>query len=170
MITIRNILPDEWRDFKALSLAALSDAPYAFSETVDAARQKTDAAWQAMTRQKAGGNDAVCALAFDHHRPVGMAAGLRDDICPEIACLIGMWVHPGYRGTGAALSLVAYVEKWAASAGARTLIAGVMKGNARAARFYRKAGFVPADDLRILSMGIDGCEHIFARHLAPVNL
>lgn len=165
MIAIRNIYPAQWRIFKSLSLSALSEAPYAFSETVAEAEAKDDIDWQEMTRRKSTGTDEVCALAFDHLRPVGMAGGLHDDICPEIACLIGMWVDSGYRGTNVAMSLVSWIAKWAESRGARALVAGVVKGNSRAAAFYQKAGFTPADHLRIISMGIDGCEHIFAKDL-----
>ena len=167
MIVSRNIHIDEWQVYKSLSLAALSDAPYAFTETVREAEKIADDAWRETTRRKAGANDEMCALALDHHHPVGMAAGLRDDIYPDIACLVGMWIDPRYRGTNAAPSVVTQVEKWVVSRGARILVAGVIKGNSRAAAFYQKMGFVPADDLRIIAMGIDGCEHIFAKRLKP---
>jgi RimJ/RimL family protein N-acetyltransferase len=36
--------------------------------------------------------------------------------------------------------------RWAAENRFRTVIAGVVKGNARALKFYVRLGFVPADD------------------------
>lgn len=71
----------------------------------------------------------------------GMACGKLDDARPDRVHLLGMWVHPDARGSGAADALVAAVKEFAAAIGATHVRLGIIEGNARAQRCYERAGF-----------------------------
>jgi GNAT superfamily N-acetyltransferase len=127
---------------RSVRLAALEEAPEAFSEKLAEARAAADDFWQGRTERGAKGETSFCALAFDDAQPIGMAVGIVEKGDVDNAYLAAMWVAPKYRGTGAAKSLVDLIARWAASRGAGILFAGVREGNVRAAAFYRKVGFV----------------------------
>ena len=141
MIRIRRVKSDDWQLVKALRLAALSDAPEAFSESLEAARATPDDVWQARIRQNAEGVLSICFLAFAARQPVGIAVGLADPTDKVTVRLASMWVAPSYRGTDAAGKLLNLVVAWAKSGGAEKLLASVTVNNQRAMRFYCKAGF-----------------------------
>jgi GNAT superfamily N-acetyltransferase len=143
MTSVRQIQPDEWQVLRAVRLAALQDAPTAFSETLAEARAMPDESWRDRAQRDAKGETSFCALAFDDGQPIGMAVGISDPDDSALAYLAAMWVAPEYRGTDAAPLLVDSVTRWAASLGAKILFAGVLEGNTRAAAFFQKVGFVP---------------------------
>ena len=142
MTIVRQIQPDEWDILRSVRLAALEDAPEAFSETLAEVRIMTDDFWQGRAERGAKGETSFCAMAFDVGQPIGMAVGIADQSNSAMAYLAAMWVAPRHRGTDAAPLLVDSVARWAASHGALILFAGVREGNVRAAAFYRKVGFV----------------------------
>jgi GNAT superfamily N-acetyltransferase len=143
MTLVRQIQPDEWQLLRSVRLAALEDAPAAFSETLAEARAMPDEFWQDRAERGARGETSFCALAFDGGQPIGMAVGIADPDEGALAYLAAVWVAPAHRATDAAPLLVDSVARWAASRGARILFAGVLEGNTRAAAFFRKVGFVP---------------------------
>lgn len=165
MVTIRKIKVKDWRLVKSLRLAALADAPYAFAETLDEAQKMPDSEWKQRALQNAEGKDSTCALAFDGDVPVGMAVGLLDENDESIAYLAALWVAPHHRGKGTAEVLVEVVASWAAKVGAHSLVAGVMKGNDRAAAFFRKVGFENAQRPRSWSEFICSCELVIEKCL-----
>jgi GNAT superfamily N-acetyltransferase len=56
-------------------------------------------------------------------------------------------------GTGAALSLLRQLERWAAAGGAAWLRLGVVEGNGRAERFWERSGFVEVRKREGVRMG-----------------
>jgi len=56
-------------------------------------------------------------------------------------------------GTGTAQSLLQQLESWAVAGGGKWLRLGVVEGNARAERFWERAGFVEVRKREGLSMG-----------------
>jgi len=83
-----------------------------------------------------------CAGAFE---PDGTLAGvllvvadLGTPGCWHTALFL---LHPRQRGTGAAAELHAALEAWALAQGARWLRLGVVVGNERAERFWRRCGY-----------------------------
>lgn len=143
MTVVRQILSGEWEIMRAVRLAALRDAPAAFSETLSEAEAMPADFWQGRVERGAKGETSFCALAFAEDRPIGMAVGISDQKDSALAYLVAMWVAPECRRTAAAPLLADSVACWAASRGAEVLFAGVLEGNTRAAAFYQKVGFTP---------------------------
>lgn len=139
--TIRQIRIDEWDVLRQVRLAAVKDAPAAFSESLADVEAMSDEEWQGRAARGAEGGSSFCALAFAQDQAIGMAVGVVDRTDSSYAYLVAVWVAPAHRGTDAAPSLVSLVIQWALSRGVAVVFAGVLKGNARAAVFYHRVGF-----------------------------
>jgi GNAT superfamily N-acetyltransferase len=136
--------PHDWQLYRRVRLAALADAPYAFSSTLERERAFADDVW----RQRLGSVTTATFLAWHDGEPVGAATGKVEDPADEHAIaeswqLVGMWVDPRARGLGVADALVEAVAGHAASQGAQALVLWVTEINDRARRFYERMGFQP---------------------------
>ncbi len=132
-VEIARIGPDEWRTFRDVRLASLSDAPGAFgarhADWVDA----DEGRW----RQRLV-DVPFTLVARSAGVPVGVVSGVES---ADVVELISMWVSPTHRGTGLAGRLVAGVVAWAAGKGRDTVLM-VRDDNEAAIRSYARAGFV----------------------------
>lgn len=161
MTEVRQIRLDEWPLLKRVRLAALSDSPKAFSETIDEVMQHPDTTWQ----ERASGGSSFCAIAINGAEPVGMAVGILDSKDPTMAYLVAMWVAPPQRGTTTARALVECVESWAVEFRCRVMIAGVKSCNARALAFYRKCGFATHMGEQHQHHAVHGCDTVLSKKL-----
>ena len=120
---------------RAIRLAALADAPDAFSSTLAREEARTPGEWRGWIEQGA------VFLYETAAGPRGIVAGMphRDD--PARAYLIAMWVHPGARGSGVADALVRAVLAWAGGEGFARVVLDVRAGNEPARRLYERHGF-----------------------------
>jgi RimJ/RimL family protein N-acetyltransferase len=142
-VEIRRIRVEDWPDLKALRLEALEDTPIGFLETLAAAREHSDEAWQQRAARGAADGDAFRdsfqVMAWDGGRPVGTCVSfLRDDA----AWLAAVYVSPGSRGKGLLGELVERCVAWARERGMSVLRLEVHEDNARAQAAYAKLGFV----------------------------
>lgn len=120
--------------YRDVRLAALRDAPYAFSSKWEnevklgrlqwQTRLSTRSQFVALVEGEVAGTVGVIVL------PGGMAAEL-----------ISMWVDPAVRGRGVGDRLVAAVLDWAATAGLPDVRLWVTSGNEAAERLYARCGF-----------------------------
>jgi GNAT superfamily N-acetyltransferase len=144
-VVVRRVGPDQWTVYREVRLAALAEAPYAFSSTFEREQAFSDDVW----RQRLDSVAAATFLAWQGQEPVGTATGKIDDPEDEFAVpgswqLVGMWVGPAARRTGVADRLVEAVAQHAGEVGgARSLVLWVTEKNDRARRFYQRMGFVP---------------------------
>jgi ribosomal protein S18 acetylase RimI-like enzyme len=122
------------RILRAARLAALAEAPYAFSSTLAREQGFTEQTW----RERAGSGGTFAA--WDGDTIVGLATGLPED---GMWHLVGMWVSPKARGTGVADRLVAAVCELARQSGFTSVTLWVTEVNYRARAFYRRLGFEP---------------------------
>jgi len=134
-ISIVRLGPDDWPAYRILRLAALADAPHAFGSTLAREVRLTPPEWRA--RILRGGT----FMARRSKDPVGTAAGIPGDE-PGHAELVGMWVHPDWRGHGVGDNLVEAVMDWAAAGPYRYVNLWVSEGNDPAERLYTRHGFV----------------------------
>jgi ribosomal protein S18 acetylase RimI-like enzyme len=131
---IRRATADDWAAVRDVRLRALADTPTAFGSSLARERAFTDDEW----RQRLSGPNATF-LADDG--AAGTATGIRGEGGRRE--LVGMWVDPAARGTGAADALIASVRAWAVGDGGLVLTLGVTEGNDRARRVYVRNGFTP---------------------------
>jgi ribosomal protein S18 acetylase RimI-like enzyme len=132
----RRLVTADWAELRAARLAALADAPYAFSSTLEREQAFTESVW----RDRAGSGRTFGA--WQGGAIVGLATGLPEGDAAAWQ-LVGMWVSPGLRGKGVADRLVGEVCGLARRSGAATVTLWVTEVNERANAFYRRIGFVP---------------------------
>src|SRR5215469_2032107 len=146
-VLVRRLAADDWRQSRATRLAALADAPYAFSSTLAKEQAYPEELW----RSRAGSGRTFGA--FDGGTLIGLATGIpTDELDGHTASgadlqpdwhLVGMWVAPDYRGTGVAGRLVSAVCERAFQSGAATVTLWVAEKNDRATALYKRHGFAP---------------------------
>lgn len=142
MIELQDIGPDDWKLWRELRLAALTEAPYAFgSQLADWADAPEDR-W----RERLSVPRAYQLIASLDGTPVGMAGGFLAEE-PEAAELVSMWIAPAGRGQGVGDALMTAIEDWARDAGARVLKLSVVDGNDPAHNLYLRSGFADTDEL-----------------------
>jgi len=134
MDDVRLLRADDWMKLRAARLAALAEAPYAFSSTLSREQEFTEQTW----RERAGSGRTFAAWEGD--TILGLATGLPEDGQWH---LVGMWVSPKIRGTGAADRLVVAVCELARQSGFTSVTLWVTEVNDRARAFYRRLGFTP---------------------------
>lgn len=121
-------------------MAALEEAPYAFSSTLAEWQHEgdTEQRWRARLS-----GVPLNALAFIDEKAAGMVSATAPDANGTIE-LLSMWIAPFARGRGAGDALIATVITWARNQGAATIALDVYEGNERAIALYRRHGFTTA--------------------------
>jgi ribosomal protein S18 acetylase RimI-like enzyme len=130
---IVQLVPDDWAMFRALRLAALSEAPFAFSSTLEGELQLDEAGWRAKLATR-----AQFVARDPGGSPLGTAGAFRED---DVMELISMWVEPRARGRGVGIALVDRIIEHARVSGCRTVYLHVAEDNEIAERLYARAGF-----------------------------
>ena len=162
MIELRVLTPDDWRTWRRLRLAALAEAPYAFSSRL--ADWQGDGDREERWRARLGIPGAFNVVAALDGEPAGLASGVPAG--EGAAELISMWVSPVARGHGVGDHLVQAVARWAGQAGAGVLRLAVVPGNENAAALYRRNGFHLTGELGDLMPDGVHREHIMAKDLS----
>jgi len=145
-LSIRRFSSAEWRAYRELRLAALTDSPDAFGSTLEREGASSDDQWAARLASGVASATDLPLVAEVDGRPVGLAWGRIEAAAPDTADLFQMWVSPAHRGIGAGRLLVDAVIRWARSQRATQLVLGVTCGDTPAVRLYARAGFVPDGD------------------------
>lgn len=135
-MSIVEIGPHDWQEFKEIRLRALADAPDAFAMTLaDALRNDPDE-W----RERLSGADPVIAVRHDDAL-VAMGGGWRPPDDRERMMVWGMWTAPEGRGRGHATSILTWLLTWAQKHHRTTVELHVSEGNDSARRLYERCGF-----------------------------
>ena len=141
---------DEVERCKAIRLACLADAPYAFGSTFEAEAAQDDAWWrqrltdgQWFVAHRDGADLAVAMLMYqplpESFEPLPQAP--KFDRLTPLPWVRAVWTRPENRGQGLVDLLLLHLSDVAAATGARVLILGVRDGNERAVGAYRRIGF-----------------------------
>ncbi|MCE1118732.1 MULTISPECIES: GNAT family N-acetyltransferase [Pseudomonas] len=141
---IRLTTMQDWQRLKQVRLAALVDTPTAFGVSYQTAARYTDEQWQ----KRASSTGTAFWLAVLGDEPLGMVGAAVSDA--GRFNLIGMWVDPAARGSGAAAGLVEAVKARALQCGYDRVFLDVSPENTRAASFYLKQGFAFLDEWEAL--------------------
>lgn len=157
------LTPDDWRRWRELRLAALAEAPYAFSSALADWQGDGDREDRWRARLEIPGSLNVIAVLDG--QPAGLATGA--PAAPGEAELMSMWVSPQARGRGIADQLVAAVERWARQLPVAVLRLAVTEGNEHAAALYLRHGFTFTGETGdLLPDGIRR-DQIMAKTLSP---
>ncbi|HEY8822266.1 MAG TPA: GNAT family N-acetyltransferase [Dermatophilaceae bacterium] len=137
-VTVCRLEADDWQAYRAIRLAMLEESPSVFGSTHAEAASFDEELW----RQRLTDNVVILASvgASSAGSVVYSEFGMTD---PGDCALFGMWVDPGFRGTGIGRALVDAVVAQARAARKRRLVLHVVTGNDPASRLYERAGFVP---------------------------
>jgi ribosomal protein S18 acetylase RimI-like enzyme len=143
MLTLRVVRSDDWRLWRDVRLAALRDAPYAFSAKLEywEGEGNTEQRWRSRLIDV-----PLNVVAQLDGTPAGMVSATNPNANGAIE-LISMWVAPFARGRAVGDALVAAVLQWAKEQRASRVDLAVMENNERATQLYRRHRFV--DDGRI---------------------
>ncbi|MHB8378481.1 MAG: GNAT family N-acetyltransferase [Acidimicrobiales bacterium] len=143
-LLLRPCVRDDWWALKSIRLEALQDTPDAFGSSLASARSFSDSHWRLMSVQQR------YFLVERDGDVVGVAAGGYHDDRPGQHWLYAMYVTPSARGGAAARTLVDAVVAWAKSERASALYLDVTTSLVRARAFYRKMGFEPTGERRVM--------------------
>ncbi len=168
-IDIRRVSPEDGPLLRTARLAALEDAStdvFATLRSKEAAYGSDEWARRA-TRAAEGGHRAIfLAVHRPSGRPVGMAAGYREEptgVDPHVE-LAWVWVTKSLRGASIAADLVAEVVTWARTTDVSAIKLWVDVTNSAASALYRDCGFTDAAARRSLWLDEDVVER--RMHLA----
>lgn len=161
MVTVERLDADGWRALREVRLAALRDSPQAFWASWKDEHRYAPDDWVRFTRTVAW---FVAVQDVTPGRPsVGLVGCLQRAEFPDEPEVIGMWVSPGERGTGAADLLIGAAHGWALSEGATSIALWVVDGNERARRFYQRHGYRSTGEEAPLPAGRPGREQRMRR-------
>lgn len=156
---MRRLGPVDWLTFREVRLAALRDAPHAFSSKLDDEVKLGPEQWQ----HRLSARSQFVAMA--EGAVVGTVGVVVLPGAPA-AELISMWVRPDARGQGVGDRLVAAVLDWAAVARLDEVRLWVTTGNAAAERLYARCGFKRTGAEQLVRPGETQTEFEMARRAA----
>jgi ribosomal protein S18 acetylase RimI-like enzyme len=161
VIEIRTVAPAEWQVWRELRLAALAEAPAAFTSRLADWQEAGEQRW----RERLAIPGSVNFVALLDGRPAGMVSGLPGPGgAPHLST---MWVSPAGRGRGVGDRLVQAVAQWASAQGAAELRLTVAGDNGRAAILYRRHGFADTGELIGMHNGAR-MARVMVRQLRPL--
>lgn len=134
-MNIKRLTAAEGLRLRAIRLRALADAPDAFGSTYAEAAARPS--WAAQLQEFA------TFVAVVDGKDVGLVRGVGDDVQPDVAWLISLWVSPEARGKGVGEALIDAVVAWARASGARRVLLDVGDHNQPAIALYARKGFAP---------------------------
>jgi RimJ/RimL family protein N-acetyltransferase len=155
---VRRIRADEWARVKALRLESTSDpaAAIAFLESPAEVAARPDSFWHERARQGAASETAAQFVAESADEWVGSlsvlirASGQTDHLGRFIddrrADVVGVYVNPAHRGSGAVDLLLGAAADWVRGLGLSRLSLDVHRDNIRAQAAYRRSGFAPTGE------------------------
>lgn len=163
-VEIRPLRPEQWQLHKTVRLAALADAPYAFTTQLADVVARPDREWADLTERRARDPNGVTYFAFVDGEPCAMAACVLTELGAE---MLAVWVAPAQRKHGVGQALVDYARRWSTERGVDTLVVGVFADNQDAVAFYERVGFKFTSEERVSSSTRHRPVMIFAMPLAP---
>jgi ribosomal protein S18 acetylase RimI-like enzyme len=140
-VSVRVLEGDDWQAFRTIRLAALQDAPEAFTSSYEQEQDFDEEFW----RLRLGRSSRLLAELDDE--PVGIVSVGRASE-DDVAELFGMWVVPSQRGRGVAWQLTEAAAEHARTQGRRAVKLWVSTDNGRAVAFFSSYGFRPGSERR----------------------
>ena len=174
-VSARRVRADEWQLVRSLRLESTADpdAGMAFLESNADVAARTDDFWRTRTADAAQSDTVAQFVAEIGSEAVGSlsvlvrATGEKDHLGRYIddrrASVVGVWVRPDRRGTGAVDAMLGAAAEFVSAVGLRRMQLDVHRDNHRAQAAYRRFGFQPTGET---FTGQIGPEIVMARNLA----
>ncbi len=126
--------------YRELRLFALQESPLAFGQDYETSLNHPPEFWQERLRDD---EHTVTFIAKHEQNLMGMTGILRRPLpkTKHSATIIGVYVHPEWRGLRIAESLIAACIEWAGSKGVVIVKLSVNAENTPAIRCYQRCGF-----------------------------
>jgi ribosomal protein S18 acetylase RimI-like enzyme len=153
-VTVRSLGEEDWEEFKAIRLAALTDSPDAFAASLDEERGYDEDFWRLrMRRSTRFVAEQAADSGVERVGVVSLGDGKGED--GRVGEIFGLWVAPGARGTGVATKLVQASAERARRDGRTHVAYWVGTDNGRAVAFASGMGFRPTDSRRSMRVTSD---------------
>ena len=134
-ISVRLLAEDDWRDYRAIRLASLQEAPQAFLASYADEADQPEPYWRGRLRH------ATRLLAESDGTPLGVASLEMTRETADAVDFCDLWVTPAARNTGVASRIVQAAIDQAMRNGCTRLYYWVSTENGRAIGFAVNAGF-----------------------------
>jgi ribosomal protein S18 acetylase RimI-like enzyme len=144
-IRVRRLVPEDWKVWRDIRLAALADAPSAFGASLAEEQRFDEARWRRRLLPSSG----MAAVALDGPAAVGLIGGWTPEWTDAVQ-LVALWVDPAARGQGIADALVTEVIDWSTEHGHPRVELRVTNDNNAARTLYLRHGFIPTGDIEPL--------------------
>ena len=138
---IRRVTSGDWEQLRTIRLAALADAPDAFSSTFEHEVAWPSESWRMWAASSDAGDRQATFIAEGTGAWLGIATGAVHRWRAG-AILYAMWVDPDARRQGVGRQLVEAVVAWARSRDLPAIWLWVADGNEPAVALYATLGFV----------------------------
>jgi RimJ/RimL family protein N-acetyltransferase len=133
---VRRITPDDWRSQRDLALQTLEESPQSFKTTYEQAAARTEQQWRDRIAA-----DPSTFVTFRDGKPVGNISAVPDADRPGVMEIVGVWVAPTARGTGASDLLMQNQLQWLRDNNYREAVLWHLEGNTAMERLARRHGF-----------------------------
>lgn len=156
-VDVRPLGEEDWQEFRAIRLEALSESPEAFAAKLTEEEGYPEEFWKLRLQRS---TRLVAETGSDKVGVVSIGEGKGED--GSVAEIFGLWVRPDARGTGVATKLVEAGADRAREDGRTHVAYWVGTDNGRAVAFASGMGFRPTDfrrPMRVVSDD-DGEEEI----------
>jgi GNAT superfamily N-acetyltransferase len=122
----------------------LTDAPYAFGETMAEAQARTVDEWNQYIEDTMIAPRHSAFIAFDQAGTCGFIAGdkANPQAPPDTVLVSRLWVASRQRGIGLGRKLMDTVTTWARDHNAQFIALGVTEMNVNAIKFYEHLGYI----------------------------
>jgi RimJ/RimL family protein N-acetyltransferase len=139
-IVIREATMVDVDQYRTLRLFALQESPLAFGQDYETSLNHPPELWQERLRD---GEYSVTFIAEHEQNLIGMTGILRRPLpkTKHSATIIGVYVHPDWRGLRIAESLIDACIEWAKSKEVVIVKLSVNSENTSAIRCYQRCGF-----------------------------
>jgi ribosomal protein S18 acetylase RimI-like enzyme len=162
---IERLRAEQWRVLRDLRIAALTDAPDAFSPTAEDARRHDDAYWQ-RGAERMSTAEAAMYLVRSGDRWIGLVSATRD--ATGLGHIGAMWVHPEYRAQRLGAALLDRALEFLDERSSRGIELSVTEGNERPITLYRSRGFELTGRAEPLRAG-SNLRNLYMHRAAPLR-